>query len=103
MEIKYHLFIYNSRADKFGNSYWAFSFVELATDKLVEGDCASGSDGNIRNITFGFSEPNEWDRSVLVTTEELPIRVFNKYIKGWEYAGDTTDKIRKFIKDKLAS
>lgn len=92
---------YNSRRDFAGNCYWAFTFTDHATGKVVRGTI-SGGESNIKGITFGWSEKNEWDRSIAYNHEELKIREFNRLTKGWPYAGCPCEDIANFIRSELA-
>ena len=93
--------IVSSKMDINGNRYWAFSFTDYATGKTV---CASISGGhsNISAITFGWSEPGEYDRTIEVTCREMPIRAFNKLTKSFPYAGCTPAQLREWIKAEIA-
>jgi len=94
------LTIYNSKADSSGNRYWAFSFQDLITGKSVEGTI-SGGESNIKAVTLGWSEKDEWDRTIKIDCQELGIRQFNRMTKTWPYAGCHPDAIRIFIKKGL--
>jgi hypothetical protein len=100
MQINYILTIYSSKPDMYGNSYHAFTFLDIAADKCVEGDTASAD--NADGMRRHWNVENDWDRTIDVRREELPIRQFNRYIKGWEYAGCLPKDIADFIRKKLA-
>lgn len=91
----------NSRRDKFGNTYWALRFVDHETGKIVVGT-VSGGESNIRSIMrFWNPDLDDWDRSIQFLTQTLPIREFNRLVKGWSYAGCRSEDLVGFIRQQL--
>ena len=93
--------IYNSKSDRFGNRYWAFTFVDHKTGKEVRAKI-SGDESNIRAISRNWGDVDDWDRSFQFHQQELGIRQFNSMIKDWAYAGCTPVELVTWIKSKLA-
>jgi hypothetical protein len=101
MNVTYFLKAYYSKRDRSGNVYWAFTLTDADAQKIIAEGTVSGGESNIRSIMFGFSNPDEWDRSILFNSEELPIREFNRFTKGWRYAGCTAEQLQAFIRSKM--
>jgi hypothetical protein len=98
--IKWILEIINSKRDLNGNCYWAFVAVETATGKQCVGSI-SGGESNIlaaRRYLPGVTEPSS---NVRYSCAEMPIREFNRRVKGWPYAGCCPDAIAQFITENL--
>lgn len=100
MKIKAILKAIGSKPDMYGNSYWAFTFTDCKTGKVVSANI-SGGESNIRSITIGFTKEHEWDRSIHLESVELPIREFNRLTKSWPYAGCDPKSLAQFIKKSL--
>jgi hypothetical protein len=101
MNVTYFLNAYHSKRDRSGNVYWAFTFIDADTQKIVAEGTVSGGESNIRSIMFGFSSPDKWDRSILFDDTEMPIRQFDRMVKEWKYAGCTREQLQSFIKSNL--
>lgn len=95
--------IYYSRLDRAGNNYYAFTALDPATIKAVNGT-VSGTDNNIRvaelHLRGRWPETGEprWDVSVTA----MPIRKYERLVKGWPYAGCAPEEILKFIRKGLS-
>jgi hypothetical protein len=88
----------NSRADMYGNRYWAFRYTDTVTGKQVTG-MVSGGESNISAIVREMDL--DWE-SVYYTRHELPIREFNRTTKDWAYAGcRPNDELVPFIRKSL--
>jgi len=99
-KIKAALTIYNSRCDFYGNCYYAFSYCDTLTGKYVHGHTASAN--NVRYI-LGHMSPLGIDNGEYhISTQEMPIREFNRFTKEFPYAGCSPDDIAKFIQTELA-
>ena len=94
--LKYVMTIHNSRRD--GNCYWAFTMTD--GDKTYSGTI-SGGDSNIDAIRRYWTVADDWDRSIHVVREELPIRQFNAMVKTWPYAGCAPEDIAAAAKAGL--
>lgn len=92
----------NSRIDRNGNCYWAFTFVDHATGKTVCGK-VSGGESNIRSIIFELNGGSWEPRNVQFLTQELPIREFNKLTKKWAYGGCTGKELVEYVHENLAN
>lgn len=93
---------FNSRCDTFGNCYYAFVWTDNATGRTVCGTI-SGGESNVRSILYHMNGGNWEPRNVFFTSTELPIREYNRAVKGWPYAGCTGDELAAFIRKGLAS
>ena len=102
MEITSTLTIYNSKRDRAGNCYYAFTFFDHATGHSVSATICGG-ESNIYAVLHGWSTPNEWDRTIAVNRVELKIREFDRMTKDWPHAGCHPDQLREFIKKSLAA
>ncbi len=87
----------NSRADMYGNRYWAFAYTEVATGRQVN-DQVSGGESNICAIIREMGQTYE---TVHYTRYEMPIREFNRTVKKWGYAGCRPEELVSFIHSKL--
>ena len=88
----------NSRADMYGNCYWAFRYTDSATGKQVVGT-VSGGESNISAVIREMGL--DWE-SIYYTRHELPIREFNRTTKDWPYAGcSPKDDLVPFIRKGL--
>lgn len=101
MEIKARLTAINSKADMYGNCYYAFEYHDYATGKVIQATI-SGGESNIYNILLYTGAANDWDRSILFNREELPIRKYNRLVKDWVYAGCDSKSLADYIKGELA-
>jgi len=99
--IEGHLQILNSKADIYGNRYWAFVYTDNASGNQVKG-LISGGESNIDCIRHDWNGKNTgWNRGIVVSREEMKIREFNRHTKKWRYAGCRPEEIRNYIKDSL--
>jgi hypothetical protein len=99
-QIKAYLDCINSRTDMAGNRYWAFRYTDIETGKTVFGTI-SGGESNISCITriMGY----DW-KEVIYTRHELPIREFDRLVKGAPYAGCNPEtELVPFIKKGLTT
>jgi hypothetical protein len=100
MEITATLEAINSRADIYGNRYWAFRFADHTTGRTISGR-ASGGESNIYGILRHWGAKDGRDRSVRFLRTELPIRVFDRLAEDWPYAGSQPDELARFIRMSL--
>ena len=88
----------NSRADLYGNRYWAFKYTDCASGKTICGKI-SGGESNVASII------REMGQSYLTVSymriEDMPIREFNRTVKQWEYAGCRPEELVSFINKNL--
>ena len=93
--IKAQITIYNSKADKYGNRYWAFTYHDLASEKSVNAKNSGDNAGHIyREMGFEVSE-------VTQQNQELKIREFDRMVKNWPYAGCTPKDLAAWIRKEL--
>lgn len=90
----------HSRRDTYGNCYWAFRYTCHETGKTIVGTI-SGGESNINAIRYGWLGADGWNPHIMARTTELPIREFNRLVKGWEYAGCSPDSLKSFITFRL--
>ena len=92
--------VINSKVDRHGNCYWAFTFVCHETGNRV---CAttSGGDSNIRAIARHWNVDDDWDRSIFFNQQEIGYREFNRLTKDWPYGGCCPDELAAFIRKGL--
>lgn len=100
MKLKGRITAFYSRRDKYGNCYWAFSFIDYETGAVVRGRI-TGDESNLNAVRLGWSKPNEWDRSIEFCTVEKKIREFNEMTKNWPHFGCHPEDIRNKIKTAL--
>lgn len=87
------LTIYNSKRDIYGNCYWACKLTHLGTD-LSQGTLDANNVQTTRLRELGIE----------YTTQELPIREFNRLTKGWQYLGCQWEMISERLRlDKHVS
>lgn len=98
MEVKYFLTAYSSKPDFYGNSYHAFTMTDA--DDHSRSISATISGNNVRFIMLNFDGSGDWDRSIVYTEEQLPIRRFNALTKGWPYLGGVED-IQKYVHENM--
>lgn len=91
----------NSKADIYGNRYFAFRYTDTATGKTVSGKI-SGGQSNISSIPYYLHGESYEPRDIYYTNEELPIRQFNHLTKQWSYAGCQPQDLAQWIKAALA-
>jgi hypothetical protein len=97
-----NLACFNSKADAAENCYYAFTWTDNGTGKTVGGKI-SGGESNVRGIMFEMNGGSWEPHNVFFTTSELPIREFNRAVKGWNYAGCRPADLVEFIKKGLAA
>lgn len=100
MKYTARLEIINSKTDRNGNHYWAFTFTDFETGKTVQG--TGSAESNIDMVRRYWNAPNDWDRSILSDRRELPIRQFDRLTKEWKYAGCLPEDVAAFIRAELA-
>lgn len=88
------LTIHTSKADVYGNCYHAFTYSERPGGKACSG--ITGNTCNVDSVPRLADGEKCWDNWVVIR-EILPIRQFNKLVKGWPYAGCTPKENREFI------
>ena len=101
MEIYATLEIINSRADIYGNRYWAFRYTDHDSGNSVEGTI-SGGESNINAIRLHMGRVDGWDAGINTRRTELKIREFNRLTKDWPHAGCNPEDLANFIKERLA-
>lgn len=90
-----------SKPDKFGNTKWAFRFVETSTGKEVCGKI-SGGESNIYAILRNWNVQDDWDRSIHFSTVEKSETDFDEFTLDWPYAGCRAEDLAQFIRNHLA-
>jgi len=90
------LVVHNSKGDIYGNRYWAFTFTDHVTGKSFSANC--DTDSGVRGAMRAMGYDNN---AVLVHVDEMPIRQFIKFIKGFEYAGCISVDVAKYIERKI--
>lgn len=93
----------NSRADRYGNRYFAFRYTDCASGRTVEGTI-SGGESNISSIPYYLHGQSHEPRDIFrPQNDELPIREFNRLTKNWPYAGCGPEDLANWIKEQLAN
>lgn len=99
--------IYNSRCDVNGNRYWAFTFTDNRSGVTVSAMADHGSNVETIARAYNHKTKGDWDRGIAFHSQELPIRQFDRMVKGWNYAGCTGEDlaawVRKALKDAKAA
>lgn len=91
----------NSRRDRAGNCYFAFTYTDHATGKTVSAT-VTGGEANVRGILFELNGKSWEPRNVFTTSRELPIREFDRTVKGWPHAGCVPVELAAFVRAELA-
>ena len=86
--IKLIVNVYNSRADVYGNSYWAMMVTDTESGESVVGILGGSARGNAAHYVRGLGY--EWS-DIHISETEFPIRQFNRKVKGWPYIGNAQD------------
>jgi len=94
MQINGFLTIYNSRADMYGNRYWALLLFNPDTGHEAHGTISAE---NVQ--TQEAREVLKWH----ITRTELPIREFNRLTKKWPHLGCQWDTMRDLLVQQLES
>lgn len=84
MNIEYILEIIRSKPDRAGGVYWAFVFTSTKTGKYVVAECGYGSGENARIAVYHLNG-KEHKQNYRYYLTELPIRRFNRHIKGMKH------------------
>ena len=104
MKYKATLTCFNSRMDGNGNRYFAFSYTDHVTGKVINGKI-SGGESNIYAIKGSAGKAlhgvNGWNDEIAFNAVEMLIRPYNRMVKDWEYAGCRPETLAQFIKDEL--
>lgn len=95
--IKATAIIHNSKRDIYGNCYWAFTYTDHATGKVVQGTGACES-----NIKSGLRQLHP-DNGILIHDDEMKIREFNRFTKGFKYAGCVGSDVARWINLQLSA
>jgi len=88
----------NSRADLYGNRYWAFQYTDCETGNTVRGTI-SGGESNVYAIIREMGQTSETVH--YIRTEDMPIREYNRTVKTWQYAGCRPEELVAFINRNL--
>ena len=88
--IGYVLTVYNSKADIYGNRYYAIG-VTRTSDGATGKGIISGGESNCVYAIRKMAEID--DTQYYYDKQELPIREYNRLVKGWDYIGCTEDQI----------
>lgn len=92
-KILYALHIINSKADVYGNRYFAMTVTRMSDGRTACGKIYGGES----NCTYATKKlSGGWDRYIY-TTAELPIRKFNRETRDWPYLGCSPDEINPKI------
>ena len=86
----------NSRADMYGNRYWAFVWTDCRGTSVSA--TIRGGESNISDV---IREMGLDCKQCLYTREEMPIREFNRLTRDWPYAGCPPKDIANFIKSQI--
>lgn len=101
---KYSIYPIHSKRDKTGNCYWAFRALNVVNGKVVEANI-SGSEGNIKLMCLNLTEEYTWEATnklvLFNNAQEMPIHVFDKYVKSFPYAGSNPKELAGFVIDKI--
>lgn len=100
MKIKWILHKFYSKRDQAGNCYWAFNLTDTESDKTVSGTI-SGGESNLDGVIYCLSG-NEWKSNYYSSTQEMPIRQFNRITKDYSYLGCKSAEIAKKCLELLA-
>jgi len=100
MEIYATLDIINSKADIYGNRYWAFRYTDHETGNNVEARI-SGGESNINAIRCHMGKVDGWDSGINTKRTEMKIREFNRLTKDWPHAGCSPEDLANYIKNNL--
>jgi hypothetical protein len=87
MNVEGFLNIYNSKADIYGNRYWACELVRESPTGSIQTHGTIGCD-NVN--TIDCRENMKW----VIYREELPIRQFNRLTKKWKHIGTDWEEIK---------
>lgn len=90
--------VVSSKPDMYGNSYTYFVYNDNATGKSVSGYCSAAN--NVSTIAHHIAGGTE-QGALNFINKELPIRVFNREVKGIVYAGCTGEQLVAFIEAEL--
>lgn len=96
---KYTLEAINSKADVYGDRYWAFVYSD---GEHTVNATISGGLSNIQSVPYELNGGSYEPRDYYFTHSELPIRQFNKLVKGWNYAGCAPADLAKYIQAHLS-
>ena len=98
MNITHNIKIIHSKADIYGNVYWAFEMTDLDSQKTIRGTTAGG-ESNITSIRHDWNGPRTgWASNVTYSVHEMGIRDFNRHVRDWPYAGCPSGKIQEWCK-----
>ena len=86
------LTIYNSRRDMYGNVYHAVSLHSQATQP-AEGATLNGTIAAENVDTRDCREVLDW----YIERRELPIREYNRMVKGWPHLGCRWSEIKAHL------
>lgn len=96
-KILYTLHVINSRSDIYGNRYFAMIVTRTEDGATAHGLISGGES----NCTLAVNKlAGGWDRYEY-TTAELPIREYNRKVKGWPYLGCTPEDINPKILEQM--
>jgi hypothetical protein len=88
--IGYILTVYNSKADMYGNRYYSMQVTRTSDEASGKGTISGGES----NCTYAIRKLAESENvGYYNSIQELPIREYNRLVKGWEYIGCTEDQI----------
>lgn len=91
--------VYTSKADMYGNRYSGFIYKDFVTEREVKGFCGNCSESNLTGMRFVLE--NE-QGEVVCHVHEMPIRQFNRFVKGWDYQTSQAEELAVIIRGKLA-
>lgn len=87
MKYKYNLQIFTSKRDMYGNVYSYFNLTSNETGKSIERDTALGNGSIIEQAMFEANGGQHVQNVFRSNTVYLPIRAYNRNVKGMKYAG----------------
>lgn len=100
MNFRASLICWNSRRDSAGNCYYAFTWTDLDTKKVVNATFA-GNESNLGAMLYDMNGGSHEPHDVIRNQTQLPIRQFNRMTKDWPYAGCPHYELAEFINRQL--
>ncbi len=93
---RYVLECVSSKLDYAGNKYYALVYNdgEHVIEATVHGD-------NVKHVPFHLNGGSHEPHDYFYTETELPVRRFNQFVKGLEYAGCRGEDIAAYIQAKI--
>jgi hypothetical protein len=98
-KIKAILEIINSKADRAGNCYYAFTYTDNETGKSVTAGTSCMQEGNVYRIKYELypDDPN----CVFITKTAMRVRPFEAMMKDLHNVGSNPKDMAKWITEAL--